>query len=79
VFALDGLRRSGDPLICAACGREISGEPLVIGGLLLCPDVCIPEPTPDISAQAERYAAERASNATGGTLASPVLRALKRR
>jgi len=51
---------------CDACGREIDGEVMVMGPLNLCPDVCVPELEPDLSAQAERIAAERAR---GGTLA----------
>jgi hypothetical protein len=45
--------------LCSACGREIPGEPLFLGGLALCPEVCVPEPEPDLAAQAERIAAER--------------------
>jgi hypothetical protein len=34
-------------------------EPLRFGPLSLCPQGCIPEPEPDFSAQAERFASRR--------------------
>jgi hypothetical protein len=45
---------------CHACAREIEDDPLVIGPLVLCPTLCVPEPEPDYSAQAERMAVSRA-------------------
>jgi hypothetical protein len=41
---------------CSACSQIIVGTALVFGPLVLCPQGCIPNPQPDISAQVERFA-----------------------
>jgi hypothetical protein len=48
---------------CSACGHEIDGTPLVFCPLVLCPQGCVPEPQPDLSAQVERFALDEAHKA----------------
>jgi hypothetical protein len=49
-----------DAMKCDACGRQIEDFPMVIGGMVLCPEVCEVTITPDLGAQVERLATEAA-------------------
>jgi hypothetical protein len=55
--------KEGSPMHCSACGHEIHGTPLVFGPLVLCPQGCVPQPQPDLSAQVERFAVAEARKA----------------
>jgi hypothetical protein len=45
---------------CDACGRHIEDFPVVIGGMVLCADVCEVTITPDVAAQVEQLAIDAA-------------------